>query len=132
MNNSSKLQSFHPNPPDAAGVLSWVHMGDLRMRAADEQNDLDLQAIVDEVNVVFVNSSTMAFCPAITVKGATGQLSGRSCLPPWPGALGKHLPRHDAGSVGEVEKGVEGMHKDKADISLRDLSPLFYEGAQNF
>ncbi len=63
MNNSSALQSFRPNPPDAGGVLSWIHIGDLHMRAAGEQNDLDLQAIVEEINAVFADSVSFVFLP---------------------------------------------------------------------
>ena len=63
MNNTSQLQTFRPDPPDAAGVLSWVHVGDLHMRAAGEQNDLDLQAIVEEVNAAFAGSISFVFLP---------------------------------------------------------------------
>lgn len=63
MNNTFKLQTFSPNPPDAAGVLSWVHVGDLHMRAAGEQNDPDLQAIAGEVNAAFVDSISFVFLP---------------------------------------------------------------------
>ena len=63
MNNTSKLQSFRPEPIDPAGVLSWVHIGDLHMRAAGEQNDLDLQTIVSEVNAVFAGSISFVYLP---------------------------------------------------------------------
>jgi 3',5'-cyclic-AMP phosphodiesterase len=56
-------KSFHPHPADAAGVLSWVHFGDLHMTAAGEQNDLDLQAIVATVNRLFAGSVAFAFLP---------------------------------------------------------------------
>ncbi len=63
MNNTSKLETFRPNPPDTAGVLSWVHVGDLHMRAAGDGNDLDLQAIVEEVNAVFAGAISFVFLP---------------------------------------------------------------------
>ena len=63
MNNSLSLHSFFPHPPDAAGVISWVHVGDLHMRAAGEQNDLDLQAIVKEINQAFSASISFVFLP---------------------------------------------------------------------
>ena len=63
MNNTSELQTFRPNSPDRAGVLSWVHVGDLHMRAAGEQNDLDLQAIVEEINAAFARSISFVFLP---------------------------------------------------------------------
>jgi hypothetical protein len=32
---------FQPQSPDASGVISWVHPGDLHMTKAGEQNQLD-------------------------------------------------------------------------------------------
>ncbi len=63
MNNIPTAHHFEPNPPDAAGVISWVHVGDLHMRAAGDQNHLDLQAIVAEVNQTFANSISFVFLP---------------------------------------------------------------------
>ncbi len=63
MNNTTALSSFSPNPPDAAGVLSWVHIGDLHMRKGGEQNDLDLRAIVHRVNTAFADSISFVFLP---------------------------------------------------------------------
>ena len=63
MSSSLSLRSFYPNPPDTAGVISWVQVGDLHMRAAGEQNDLDLQAIVKEVNQAFSESISFVFLP---------------------------------------------------------------------
>ena len=61
MNNSTELRSLRPRPPDAAGVLSCVHIGDLHMRDAAQQNDLDLQAIVEELDAVFAGSISFVF-----------------------------------------------------------------------
>ncbi len=63
MDNTVTLQTFLPIPPAKAGVLSWVHIGDLHMRAAGEQSDLDLQAIVDEINTAFAGSISFVFLP---------------------------------------------------------------------
>ena len=63
MNNTLDLRTFCPNPPDAAGVLSWVHIGDLHMRDAGPQNDLDLQAIVNEINESFAGSVSFVYLP---------------------------------------------------------------------
>ena len=63
MNNTASLETFLPNPPDKARVLSWVHIGDLHMRAAGEQNDLDLQAITHEINTAFAGSISFVFLP---------------------------------------------------------------------
>jgi len=63
MNEFSSKQAFQPKPADSAGVLSWVHLGDLHMTAPGEQNDLDLQRIVAEINTVFSNSISFVFLP---------------------------------------------------------------------
>ena len=48
---------------DAAGVISWVHFGDLHMTRAGEENHLDLADIVNEVNRVFAESAGFVFLP---------------------------------------------------------------------
>ena len=55
------LQPFRPSPADAAGILSWIHIGDLHMTKAGEQNDLDLNAIVDEINQTFPGSVSFVY-----------------------------------------------------------------------
>jgi 3',5'-cyclic-AMP phosphodiesterase len=57
------LQPFLPSPADAAGILSWIHIGDLHMTKAGEQNDLDLNAIVDEINQTFTGSLSFVYIP---------------------------------------------------------------------
>jgi len=57
------IHPFKPEPPDTAGVLSWVHIGDLHMTRAGEQNHLDLQAIVEEVNTTFSGSVSFIYLP---------------------------------------------------------------------
>jgi Icc protein len=54
---------FQPLSPDAAGVITWVHLGDLHMTKAGEQNHLDLRDIVDEVNSAFAGSLSFVFLP---------------------------------------------------------------------
>jgi Icc protein len=63
MNTLGSKRSFQPQPPDAAGVVSWVHFGDLHMTRAGEQNYLDLAAIVNEVNQAFADSMSFVFLP---------------------------------------------------------------------
>jgi predicted phosphodiesterase len=58
-----KGHTFTPQPVDAAAVLSWVHIGDLHMTTAGEQNDLDLQSIVEKINKVFAESIAFVFLP---------------------------------------------------------------------
>ncbi len=63
MSNSPHPHSFQPQPPDPAGVVSWVHVGDLHMRSTGEQNARDLRAIVAEVNQAFSGSVSFVFLP---------------------------------------------------------------------
>jgi Icc protein len=63
MNVSSSKHVFKPSHPDSAGVVSWVHLGDLHMTKTGEQNHLDLATIVDEVNQVFSHSISFVFMP---------------------------------------------------------------------
>lgn len=96
MNNTISLESFRPNEPDAAGVLSWVHIGDLHMREAGQQNDLDLQAIVDEVNVAFAGSVSFALLPGDNADHGNTQAyavvrqSLDRLLVPWCAIVGDH------------------------------------------
>jgi predicted phosphodiesterase len=90
------MSAFQPQPPDAAGVVSWVHLGDLHMTRAGEQNHLDLAAIVDEVNQAFANSISFVFLPGdvaddgsrsayAVVRGELDRLKA-----PWCAILGDH------------------------------------------
>lgn len=57
------LKTFRPNQPDAAGIISWVHIGDLHMTDAGEQNHLDLISIVEEINATFADSISFVYIP---------------------------------------------------------------------
>ena len=63
MNTLASKRSFQPQIPDASGVISWVHFGDLHMTKAGEQNHLDLAEIVNEVNQAFAGSVSFVFLP---------------------------------------------------------------------
>ena len=63
MSSIAPPRAFQPQAPDAAGVVSWVHIGDLHITKAGEQNHRDLAAIVDEINQAFVSSVSFAFLP---------------------------------------------------------------------
>ena len=63
MNTLASKRPFQPQSPDAAGVISWVHFGDLHMTRAGEQNHLDLTEIVNEVNQAFADSVSFVFLP---------------------------------------------------------------------
>jgi len=63
MNTFAPEHRFRPQAPDAAGVISWVHFGDLHMTKAGEQNHHDLAEIVNEVNRAFADSVSFVFLP---------------------------------------------------------------------
>ncbi len=92
MTSTSALPPFHPQPPDAADVISWVHIGDLHMISAEEQNFRDLQAIVDEINTAFAGS--LAFVFLLGDVAAAEYAVVRSALDrltvPWCAIVGDH------------------------------------------
>ncbi len=63
MNTPAPKPPFQPKAPDAAGVVSWVHLGDLHMTRAGEQNHLELAEIVNEVNQSFAEAVSFVFLP---------------------------------------------------------------------
>jgi Icc protein len=63
MSHFASHHLFQPASPDAAGVISWVHIGELHMTRSGEQNHLDLARIVDEVNRAFAGSVSFVFLP---------------------------------------------------------------------
>jgi Icc protein len=63
MNTLVPKRPFQPKSPDAAGVISWVHFGDLHMTKAGEQNHLDFAGIVTEVNRAFADNVSFVFLP---------------------------------------------------------------------
>lgn len=92
MNTLALNRSFQPQAPDAAGVNSWVHpgdlLGDLHMTRASDENNLKLAESVNEIDQAFADS-------------ASGDLTERerlerdqdNALGPWPerGLLGTQL-----------------------------------------
>jgi 3',5'-cyclic-AMP phosphodiesterase len=87
---------FQPQSPDAAGVISWVHLGDLHMTKAGEQNHLDLTDIVDEVNRAFAGSLSFVFLPGDVAddgsRAAYGVVRGEldRLKVPWCAIVGDH------------------------------------------
>ena len=63
MSNPQTPEPFHPSAPDAAGIITWIHIGDLHMTLAGEQNDRDLIAIVNEISAAFAPSIAFVFIP---------------------------------------------------------------------
>jgi 3',5'-cyclic-AMP phosphodiesterase len=87
---------FQPQSPDAAGVISWVHLGDLHMIKAGEKNRLDLREIVDEVNRAFAGSLSFIFLPGDVAddgsRAAYGVVRGEldRLKVPWCAIVGDH------------------------------------------
>lgn len=54
---------FTPRDADTAGIVSWVHFGDLHMTTRDQPNHHQFLALVDEVNKVMADSLSFAFFP---------------------------------------------------------------------
>ena len=63
MSPLASKRPFQPKSPDSAGVVSWVHVGDLHTIKASEQNHVDLAEIVNEVNRAFADSVSFVFLP---------------------------------------------------------------------
>ena len=93
---AAPLTSFQPNLPDAAGIISWVHIGDLHMTEAGEQNDLDLISIVDEINRAFADSLSFVYIPGdVADDGSVSEYTVvREALDylqvPWCSIIGDH------------------------------------------
>jgi 3',5'-cyclic-AMP phosphodiesterase len=90
------VHDFRPGLPDGAGIISWVHIGDLHMVRASDQNHRDLIAIVDQVNRVFASSIAFVILPGdlaehgraaeyFLVRQALGPLAA-----PWCSIIGDH------------------------------------------
>jgi predicted phosphodiesterase len=85
-----------PRHADSAGIISWVHIGDLHMTKAGEQNHRDLLSIVREINEAFADSIAFVYLPGdvaddgsaaayAAVREALDQLKA-----PWHSILGDH------------------------------------------
>ena len=96
MSSIAPPRAFQPHSPDAAGVLTWVHIGDLHMTKAGEQNHLDLAAIVDEINQAFAGSVSFVFLPGDVAddgsRSSYGVVRGEldRLAVPWCGIIGDH------------------------------------------
>src|ERR1019366_5105190 len=96
MSNTIPVMPFHPAPPDSAGVVSWVHIGDLHMTRAGEQNYLDLDAIADEINEVFAGTVSFVYLPGDVADDGSRAAYGvvRGLLDrlqvPWCAIVGDH------------------------------------------
>ena len=96
MSTNPAGRRFLPGDPDAAGIVTWVHVGDLHMTRAGEQNHRDLLSIVQEINEVFAGSIAFVYLPGdvaddgsaaayAVVRDALDRLQA-----PWCSILGDH------------------------------------------
>lgn len=96
MTGTPAFLRFEPNPPDAAGVISWVHLGDLHMTVAGEQNHRDLVALVKEVNTAFAHAVSFVYLPGdVADHGSAAEYAVvRQALDslrvPWCSIIGDH------------------------------------------
>ena len=108
---------FQPKTPDAAGVISWVHLGDIHMTKAGEQNHLDLVEIVNEVNQVFADSVSFVFLPGDVAddgsRPAYGVVRGEldRLNVPWCAIVGDH-DVHEKSFANFLEAMSERTHYD--------------------
>ena len=74
MIDTPPLRPFQPNAPDAAGVISWAHIGDLHMTLAGEHNHRDLLLIVEEINAAFSENLAFVYIPGdVADKGSVAE-----------------------------------------------------------
>ena len=96
MSIAAPLLCFQPKLPDPARIISWAHIGDLHMTKAGEQNDLDLIAIVDEINRRFAGSISFVYIPGDVADdgSASAYVVVRNALDylqaPWCSVIGDH------------------------------------------
>jgi 3',5'-cyclic-AMP phosphodiesterase len=115
MKTPGSNRPFQPQLPDAAGVISWVHLGDLHMTKAGEQNHLDLAEIVNEVNRAFTGSISFVFLPGDVADDGSraaysvvrGELDRLNV--PWCAIIGDH-DVHEKSSANFLEAMSERTH----------------------
>lgn len=96
MTQTPPLRPFRPNPPDTAGIISWVHIGDLHMTLAGEQNHRDLISIAEEVNAAFAGSISFVFLPGdVADHGSAAEYAVirqalEALTTPWCSIVGDH------------------------------------------
>jgi Icc protein len=79
-----------------SGVVSWIHIGDLHMTTADQQNYRDLNAIVDQINQRFQPGVQFVFLPGDVAEHGHPEeyVLVRSALDrlqlPWVSIIGDH------------------------------------------
>jgi Icc protein len=115
LNTIDPIRSFQPQSPDAAGVITWIHLGDLHMTKAGEQNHQDLGSIVDEINQAFAGSVCFVFLPGdvaddggrVAYAVVRGELDRLTV--PWCAIIGDH-DVHEKSFENFLEAMSEGTH----------------------
>jgi predicted phosphodiesterase len=85
-----------PLEPDAAGVVSWVHLGDLHTQRPDDEVVRRVRALVGELDAAFAGKASFAFLPGdIANEGTPAQyrLVRGALAPlaiPWFAVVGDH------------------------------------------
>ena len=96
MQITSPPPAFHPNGPDTAGIISWVHLGDLHLVEAGARNHRDLLALVTQLNAAFQHHTSFVYLPGDNAdNGSTAAYSAaRQALDqlalPWCAIVGDH------------------------------------------
>lgn len=88
---------FDSLPFSSSRTVSWIHIGDLHMTRAGEQNEIDLGRIVDEINAVFAKGGVdFVFLPgdiaddgSVSAYEAVRRHLDRLQIP-WCGIVGDH------------------------------------------
>ncbi len=96
MHIASGPPACSPRASDSTGIVSWVHIGDLHMMEAGEQNYRDLQAIVAQLNTAFRDTTSFVFLPGDNADNGSMQayaavrevLDGLAL--PWCAIVGDH------------------------------------------
>ncbi len=91
------MKDFEPLPVDLGSVVTWIHLGDLHMVRAGEQNYQNLEAIVDEINALYAGKGvSFVYLPGDVADdgSARAYAAVRTCLDrlrlPWCAIVGDH------------------------------------------
>ena len=94
---TSAHSTFQPLPAAPDGTVTWIHLGDLHMKKAGEQNEIDLGRIVNVINEIYARRGvSFVYLPGdIADDGSASAYEiVRSHLDklllPWCGVVGDH------------------------------------------
>jgi 3',5'-cyclic-AMP phosphodiesterase len=94
---NDRSERFSLAAPDASGVVSWIHIGDLHMVREGEETFVALRQIVAEINAAYAGKGvSFVYLPGdIADDGSAGAYAAvRACLDrlqvPWISVVGDH------------------------------------------